>query len=166
MHSFGYRANALLTFAITILALMCAMASLSDNFNTPTPSAQVQVRLLSLYNFNFTDLQFANSFIPFFAFLDAGAQYQLVSETAQRQWRGKSFFFPDQKQHPGWWIGLLGFFVSAFFSGMSLRFRIVFKATVFFFFFIYSMDCDVTENCSFVLKVILRVITDFYLIHK
>ncbi|KAL5135993.1 Signal peptidase complex subunit 3B [Glycine soja] len=43
MHSFGYRANALLTFAVTILALMCAMASVSDNFNTPTPSAQVQV---------------------------------------------------------------------------------------------------------------------------
>ncbi|KAK4771590.1 hypothetical protein SAY87_032122 [Trapa incisa] len=43
MHSFGYRANALLTFAVTILAVMCAMASLSDNFNSPTPSAQVQV---------------------------------------------------------------------------------------------------------------------------
>ncbi|PIN12415.1 hypothetical protein CDL12_14975 [Handroanthus impetiginosus] len=43
MHSFGYRANALLTFAITILALMCAMASLSDNFNSPSPNSQVQV---------------------------------------------------------------------------------------------------------------------------
>ncbi|KAL6514769.1 hypothetical protein OROGR_020348 [Orobanche gracilis] len=43
MHSFGYRANALLTFAITILALMCAMASLSDNFNSPSPTSQVQV---------------------------------------------------------------------------------------------------------------------------
>ncbi|KAL2469183.1 Signal peptidase complex subunit 3B [Forsythia ovata] len=43
MHSFGYRANALLTFAVTILALMCAMASLSDNFNSPSPTAQVQV---------------------------------------------------------------------------------------------------------------------------
>lgn len=43
MHSFGYRANALLTVAVTILAVMCAMASLSDNFNSPTPSAQVQV---------------------------------------------------------------------------------------------------------------------------
>ncbi|KAF5453982.1 hypothetical protein F2P56_023685 [Juglans regia] len=43
MHSFGYRANALLTFAMTILALMCAMASLSDNFNSPTPSAHVKV---------------------------------------------------------------------------------------------------------------------------
>ncbi|XP_050220609.1 signal peptidase complex subunit 3B [Mercurialis annua] len=43
MHSFGYRANALLTFAVTILAMMCAMASLSDNLNTPTPSAQIQI---------------------------------------------------------------------------------------------------------------------------
>ncbi|XP_057427748.1 signal peptidase complex subunit 3B-like [Lotus japonicus] len=43
MHSFGYRANALLTFAITILALMCAMASLSDTLSSPSPSSQVQV---------------------------------------------------------------------------------------------------------------------------
>ncbi|XP_040368712.1 signal peptidase complex subunit 3B isoform X7 [Rosa chinensis] len=42
-NSFGYRANALLTFAVTILALMCAMASMSDNFNTPSPTSQVQV---------------------------------------------------------------------------------------------------------------------------
>ncbi|KAF3962466.1 hypothetical protein CMV_013017 [Castanea mollissima] len=43
MHSFGYRANALITLGVTVLALMCAMASLSDNLNFPTPSAQVQV---------------------------------------------------------------------------------------------------------------------------
>ncbi|KAK3024996.1 hypothetical protein RJ639_044373 [Escallonia herrerae] len=43
MHSFGYRANALLTFSVTILALMCAIASLSDNLNSPSPTAQVQV---------------------------------------------------------------------------------------------------------------------------
>ncbi|XP_058223730.1 signal peptidase complex subunit 3B-like [Rhododendron vialii] len=43
MHSFGYRANALLTFALTILALICAMASFSDNLNSPSPSAHVQV---------------------------------------------------------------------------------------------------------------------------
>ncbi|XP_010546672.1 PREDICTED: signal peptidase complex subunit 3B [Tarenaya hassleriana] len=43
MHSFGYRANALLTFAVTILAFMCAIASFSDNFNNPTPSAQIQI---------------------------------------------------------------------------------------------------------------------------
>ncbi|XP_061951020.1 signal peptidase complex subunit 3B-like isoform X2 [Populus nigra] len=43
MHSFGYRANALLTFALTILALMCAIASFSDNFNFPSPSAQIQI---------------------------------------------------------------------------------------------------------------------------
>ncbi|CAN4108708.1 unnamed protein product [Withania somnifera] len=43
MHSFGYRANALLTLAITILAFMCAFASFSDNFNSPIPTAEVQV---------------------------------------------------------------------------------------------------------------------------
>ncbi|MCD7453728.1 hypothetical protein HAX54_021960 [Datura stramonium] len=43
MHSFGYRANALLTLAITILAFMCAIASFSDNFNSPIPTAEVQV---------------------------------------------------------------------------------------------------------------------------
>ncbi|KAG6740525.1 hypothetical protein D5086_031818 [Populus alba] len=43
MHSFGYRANALLTFALTILALMCAIASFSDNFSFPYPSAQIQI---------------------------------------------------------------------------------------------------------------------------
>ncbi|KAI3691308.1 hypothetical protein L2E82_49624 [Cichorium intybus] len=43
MHSFGYRANALLTFSVTILALMCAMASISDTFNSPSPTAHVQV---------------------------------------------------------------------------------------------------------------------------
>ncbi|CAH8299843.1 unnamed protein product [Eruca vesicaria subsp. sativa] len=43
MHSFGYRANALLTFAITILAFICAIASFSDNFSNQTPSAQIQI---------------------------------------------------------------------------------------------------------------------------
>ncbi|GAY49156.1 Signal peptidase complex subunit 3B [Citrus sinensis] len=43
MHSFGYRANALLTFAVTILALMCTIGSLSDNLNTPSPSAQIEI---------------------------------------------------------------------------------------------------------------------------
>ncbi|KAK4487478.1 hypothetical protein RD792_005884 [Penstemon davidsonii] len=43
MHSFGYRANALLTFSITILAVICGIASFSDNFNSPSPAAQVQV---------------------------------------------------------------------------------------------------------------------------
>ncbi|OAY44103.1 signal peptidase complex subunit 3B [Manihot esculenta] len=43
MHSFGYRANALLTFAVTILALMCAIASFSDTFNSPSPSSQIQI---------------------------------------------------------------------------------------------------------------------------
>ncbi|KAL8162664.1 hypothetical protein V2J09_014153 [Rumex salicifolius] len=43
MHSFFHRANALLTLAVTILAIMCAVASFSDNFNFPTPTSSVQV---------------------------------------------------------------------------------------------------------------------------
>ncbi|WCJ43201.1 Signal peptidase subunit [Euphorbia peplus] len=52
MHSFGYRANALFTFAVTILALMCAIASFSDNLNSPSPSAQIQI-----LNFNWFQKQ-------------------------------------------------------------------------------------------------------------
>ncbi|XP_050381947.1 signal peptidase complex subunit 3B [Argentina anserina] len=43
MHTFGYRANAVVTFAVSILALICCMASLSDNFNSQSPTAQVKV---------------------------------------------------------------------------------------------------------------------------
>ncbi|XP_047338470.1 signal peptidase complex subunit 3A-like [Impatiens glandulifera] len=43
MHTFGYRANAVLTFAVMVLALMCAATSFTDKFNTPSPSAHVQV---------------------------------------------------------------------------------------------------------------------------
>ncbi|XP_022965984.1 signal peptidase complex subunit 3B-like [Cucurbita maxima] len=43
MHSFGYRANALVTFAATILAIICALASFSDTLKSPSPMAQVQV---------------------------------------------------------------------------------------------------------------------------
>ncbi|KNA19080.1 hypothetical protein SOVF_064230 [Spinacia oleracea] len=43
MHSFGYRANALLTLAVTILAIMCAVASFSDTFNSPSPTAEIKV---------------------------------------------------------------------------------------------------------------------------
>ncbi|KAE8734428.1 Signal peptidase complex subunit 3A [Hibiscus syriacus] len=43
MHSFGYRLNGLLTFSLTILTIMCAIASLSDNLNTPSPSAEIQI---------------------------------------------------------------------------------------------------------------------------
>lgn len=102
MHSFGYRANALLTFAVTILALMCAMASVSDNFNTPTPSAQVQVPLFSL-SFHLYGSAIWSIFHPLFfifyfyslcfVFPDVGVEHQLVSETAQWQWRGNSCLF-------------------------------------------------------------------------
>ena len=81
MHSFGYRANALLTFAITILALMCAMASLSDNLNSPTPSAQVQVSLSlpPLYQFPFCgsiiQTFFHHLIVVCFLYADVGVEY-------------------------------------------------------------------------------------------
>ncbi|XP_010424829.1 PREDICTED: signal peptidase complex subunit 3A [Camelina sativa] len=43
MHTFGYRANALLTFAITALAFICAIASFSDKFSNQNPSAEIQI---------------------------------------------------------------------------------------------------------------------------
>ncbi|KHG26407.1 hypothetical protein F383_08249 [Gossypium arboreum] len=43
MHSFGHRLNGLLTFSVTILAIMCAIASLSDNLNTPSPTADIKI---------------------------------------------------------------------------------------------------------------------------
>ncbi|KAL5984470.1 hypothetical protein ACLOJK_018575 [Asimina triloba] len=49
MHSFGYRLNAVLTFAVTILTMMCVFASLSDNLNVPTPSAVIQVLNLNWF---------------------------------------------------------------------------------------------------------------------
>lgn len=71
MHSYGYRVNALLTFAITILAVMSAMASLSDNLNSPTPFVHAQVSLslslrsvihsfLNLTSFNRVSVQVTN----------------------------------------------------------------------------------------------------------
>ncbi|KAJ0095430.1 hypothetical protein Patl1_15470 [Pistacia atlantica] len=43
MHSFGYKANALLTFAVTIVDLTCAIDSLVDNLNTPSLTTLIQV---------------------------------------------------------------------------------------------------------------------------
>ncbi|EPS62987.1 hypothetical protein M569_11803 [Genlisea aurea] len=43
MHSYLYRGNALFTFALTVLAFMCGIASLTDNFNSPSPTSEVQV---------------------------------------------------------------------------------------------------------------------------
>lgn len=43
MHSFGLRFNTLATFAVTILAVICALASFSDNLNSPSPTADVKV---------------------------------------------------------------------------------------------------------------------------
>lgn len=90
MHSFGYRANALLTFAVTILAVMCTMASFSDNFNIPSPSADVKVSFLSQFMllllsflgccFVFWNPRFGVDFDGVSFMVVAGAEYQLVSE--------------------------------------------------------------------------------------
>lgn len=49
MHSFGYRANAVITFGLTLLAIICGIASLSDNLNVATPTSQVQI--LNVFRF-------------------------------------------------------------------------------------------------------------------
>ncbi|CAM8960060.1 hypothetical protein QQ045_004716 [Rhodiola kirilowii] len=43
MHSCWYRLSALLTFGVTILALICGLTSFSDKFNSPTPTSKVEV---------------------------------------------------------------------------------------------------------------------------
>ncbi|RWR93721.1 signal peptidase complex subunit 3B [Cinnamomum micranthum f. kanehirae] len=43
MHSFLYRANAVLTFSVMVLAALCAMASFSDYLNVPSPNAYLKV---------------------------------------------------------------------------------------------------------------------------
>ncbi|XP_020588333.1 signal peptidase complex subunit 3B [Phalaenopsis equestris] len=52
MHSFGQRANAIVTFSLTIVAVICSLASFSDNFNTPSPTAEIEVS-----NFNWFQKQ-------------------------------------------------------------------------------------------------------------
>ncbi|XP_071735477.1 signal peptidase complex subunit 3A-like [Rutidosis leptorrhynchoides] len=43
MHSFGYRANGVLTFSIMLLAVICTLASLSDYLNSISPTASVKI---------------------------------------------------------------------------------------------------------------------------
>ncbi|KOM39237.1 hypothetical protein LR48_Vigan03g261900 [Vigna angularis] len=94
MHSLGYRANALLTFAVTILALMCGMASLSDNFNSPSPSAQVQV-----LNINWFQKQ-PNANDEVFVFLAAEYETPKHSVNQISLWDG---IIPS-KEHAKFWI--------------------------------------------------------------
>ncbi|KAL5541645.1 hypothetical protein UlMin_009355 [Ulmus minor] len=65
MHRAGHRLNALLTLEVTIMALIFAMASLSDNLTIPSPSANVQV-----LNINWFQKQ-PNGNDEVFVFLDA-----------------------------------------------------------------------------------------------
>jgi len=43
MHSFMFRANAVLTFGVTVLALLCCLASVSDNLHHAEPSVDLQI---------------------------------------------------------------------------------------------------------------------------
>eukprot|EP00803_Ostreobium_quekettii_P001857 evm.model.scf_2975.1 EVM.evm.TU.scf_2975.1 scf_2975:2677-5001(-) len=43
MHSFWYRTNALLTFATTVLAGMCALASITDLFHPSDPEVSLEL---------------------------------------------------------------------------------------------------------------------------
>ncbi|XP_074278735.1 signal peptidase complex subunit 3A-like [Silene latifolia] len=43
MHSIGYRANSLLTLAVTILAFLCIFASFSDTLSRPNPTVDIKV---------------------------------------------------------------------------------------------------------------------------
>lgn len=82
--------------------LLCAPWPLYPTTSTPPLPLHKSRSLFSLYHFTFTDLQFDQSFTPFFYFLfllsvlcfpDVGVEHQLVSETAQWQWRGNSCLF-------------------------------------------------------------------------
>ncbi|KAK8913588.1 Signal peptidase complex subunit 3B [Platanthera zijinensis] len=50
MHSSVLRFNALVTFAVAILALICALASFSDYFNNPSPTADVKVLSINWFH--------------------------------------------------------------------------------------------------------------------
>lgn len=104
MHSFGYRANALLTFAVTILALMCAIGSLSDNLNTPSPSAKIEVNVLLTFSwFVAFCLRSVKRFwifafwliwhLGFLFLVIVDIEYQLVSEAATWKRRGNWIFY-------------------------------------------------------------------------
>eukprot|EP00244_Chara_vulgaris_P002025 TRINITY_DN1339_c0_g2_i1.p1 TRINITY_DN1339_c0_g2~~TRINITY_DN1339_c0_g2_i1.p1 ORF type:complete len:174 (+),score=30.72 TRINITY_DN1339_c0_g2_i1:213-734(+) len=54
MHSFLFRANALLTFATTILALLCGLASVAEKFHTAHP--EVDIKLSKVEGFKRTEV--------------------------------------------------------------------------------------------------------------
>eukprot|EP00897_Mesotaenium_endlicherianum_P000765 jgi/Mesen1/1068/ME000123S00235 len=49
MHSFLFRANALLTFAITVLAVLSALASFTDFFHAANPKLDVNIRSIEIF---------------------------------------------------------------------------------------------------------------------
>nr|XP_010913327.1 signal peptidase complex subunit 3B isoform X2 [Elaeis guineensis] len=94
MHSFGNRANAFVTFAVTILAVMCSLASLSDNFNVHTPTADVKV-----FNINWFQKQ-PNGNDEVFVFV--AAEYETPQNALNQVslWDG---IIPS-KEHAKFWI--------------------------------------------------------------
>ena len=89
MHSYGYRANGVLSLSLTILALLCTVASLSGGIlNLPPPSAQVEVSLslsLSLSIYILTDVFRSGTYV----LISVGGKHQLVSEAPKWKRRGK-----------------------------------------------------------------------------
>ncbi|RVW55503.1 Signal peptidase complex subunit 3B [Vitis vinifera] len=64
MHSYGYRANGVLSLSLTILALLCTVASLSGGIlNLPPPSAQVEVVNINWFQKHRSGNDEVNSFL-------------------------------------------------------------------------------------------------------
>lgn len=52
MHSVLYRVNAILTFAIMVLAIICTLASFSERLHSPQPDIQLDVSHLHTFSFS------------------------------------------------------------------------------------------------------------------
>ncbi|KAJ6749241.1 SIGNAL PEPTIDASE COMPLEX SUBUNIT 3 [Salix purpurea] len=101
MHSSGYRANALLTFTVTILALMCIIASFSDNFNFPSPSTQIQIMKFNWFQkqTHGNDEVYRFAFSPWFDLLFVGLlRFYFVSLTMNITADLQSLFTWNTKQ--------------------------------------------------------------------
>ncbi|XP_039026421.1 signal peptidase complex subunit 3B-like isoform X2 [Hibiscus syriacus] len=99
MHSFGYRLNGLLTFAVTILALMCVITSLSDNFNTPSPSAEIKVSLTMNVS---ADLQSLFTWNTKQIFIFVAAEYETLKNSLNEVSLWDAII--PAKEHAKFWI--------------------------------------------------------------
>ncbi|KAK9146744.1 hypothetical protein Sjap_006647 [Stephania japonica] len=98
MHSFGYRLNALLTFSVTILAIICAFASYSDNLNLPSPQAEIQVSLTMNISANLESM-FTWNTKQVFAFVAAEYETPLNALNQVSLWDG---IIPSKEQAKFW----------------------------------------------------------------